>query len=87
MLEVGRRIGRCSARGHCQGGDLDRGFAVLEEMRSKTRLQPDEIMDASAHMPALCRSSPHPSRPESSQFIGAWCARSERRPSALPFHS
>ncbi|CAE8635959.1 unnamed protein product [Polarella glacialis] len=31
-------------KGHCQAGDLQTGFTILEQMRRETRLKPDEIM-------------------------------------------
>merc|ERR1719420_2371608 len=31
-------------KGHCQNGDVQTGFAILEEMRKDARLKPDEIM-------------------------------------------
>mmetsp|Transcript_96432 Transcript_96432/g.176589 ORF Transcript_96432/g.176589 Transcript_96432/m.176589 type:complete len:1096 (+) Transcript_96432:146-3433(+) len=31
-------------KGHCQAGDIQRGFAILEQMKRETKLKPDEIM-------------------------------------------
>merc|ERR1719473_344494 len=31
-------------KGHCQSGDVQTAFAVLEQMKKDTRLKPDEIM-------------------------------------------
>jgi len=31
-------------KGHCQNGDIQTGFSILEEMRKGTNLKPDEIM-------------------------------------------
>merc|ERR1719215_37182 len=31
-------------KGHCQAGDIEQGFATLEQMKSETWLKPDEIM-------------------------------------------
>lgn len=31
-------------KGHCQMGDIQKGFQILDQMRSDTRLKPDEIM-------------------------------------------
>jgi len=31
-------------KGHCQNGDVQKGFATLAQMRKDTRLKPDEIM-------------------------------------------
>lgn len=31
-------------KGHCQAGDIERGFATLEQMKQETNLKPDEIM-------------------------------------------
>ena len=31
-------------KGHCQNGDIQKGFAILEQIRSDPTLKPDEIM-------------------------------------------
>merc|ERR1719160_1234472 len=31
-------------KGHCQAGDFELGFEVLETMKRETKLKPDEIM-------------------------------------------
>merc|ERR1719389_1067085 len=31
-------------KGHCQNGDVQTGFSILEDMRKDTKLKPDEIM-------------------------------------------
>merc|ERR1719453_1783435 len=31
-------------KGHCQNGDIQTGFQILEQMKKDTRLKPDEIM-------------------------------------------
>merc|ERR1719321_1219269 len=31
-------------KGHCQNGDIQAGFAILEQMRKDAHLKPDEIM-------------------------------------------
>merc|ERR1719248_491886 len=31
-------------KGHCQAGDVEMGFKVLQKMREETKLMPDEIM-------------------------------------------
>merc|ERR1719230_697856 len=31
-------------KGHCQNGNIQAGFAILEEIRQDSRLKPDEIM-------------------------------------------
>merc|ERR1719407_37593 len=31
-------------KGHCQNGNIQEGFAILEQMKKDTRMKPDEIM-------------------------------------------
>merc|ERR1719412_1251871 len=31
-------------KGHCQNGDIQAGFSILEQMKRDTKLKPDEIM-------------------------------------------
>merc|ERR1719482_2599997 len=31
-------------KGHCQNGNVQEGFAILEQMKKDTRLRPDEIV-------------------------------------------